>query len=71
MQGGKMESQDLLAMIAKREEFRKGIRLLEASPPSGGEFEAKRLIERLRQRAEWLTERIEAETKAQRTSKVA
>jgi hypothetical protein len=59
-------SQDLLAMIAKRDEFRKGIRLLESRPPSVGELEAKRLIERLRLRAEWLDKRIEAEMKTQR-----
>jgi len=56
----------LLAMIAKRDEFRKGIRLLEARPPSGGDLAAKRLIERLRLRAEWLDKRIEAEMKSQR-----
>jgi hypothetical protein len=64
-------SQDLLAMIAKRDEFRKGIRLLEARPPSIGELEAKRLIERLRLRAEWLDKRIETEMKTQRTGKAA
>jgi hypothetical protein len=58
-----MESQDLLAMIAKRDEFRKGIRLLEINPPEGGELAAKRLIERLRLRVEWLDKRIEIETK--------
>lgn len=54
-----MESQYLHAMLAKRDEFRKGIRLLEARPPSGSELAAKRLIERLRLRAEWLDKRIE------------
>lgn len=64
-------SNNLLAMMAKRDEFRKGIRLLETQPPSGGELEAKRLIERMRLRAESLDKQIEAETRAQRTGKAA
>jgi hypothetical protein len=58
-------------MIAKRDEFRKGIRLLEARPPSGGELAAKRLIERLCLRVEWLDKRIETEMKTQRTDNAA
>jgi hypothetical protein len=56
-------SQNLLAMIAKRDEFRKGIHLLETRPPVGGELEAKRLIERLRLKVEWIDKRIEMELK--------
>jgi hypothetical protein len=66
-----MESQNLLAMIAKRDDFRKAIRLLETRPPSGGELAAKRLIERLRVRAEWLDKHIEMETKTPRTGNAA
>lgn len=66
-----MDSQNLYAMIAKRDEFRQGIRLLEARPPSVSEFAAKRLIERLRLRAEWLEKRIEMEMKTQRTGNAA
>lgn len=66
-----MESPNLLAMIAKRDEFRKGIRLLEARPPSGSELAAKRLIERLRLMAEWLDKRIETEAKTPRTGHAA
>jgi hypothetical protein len=66
-----MDSQNLSAMMAKREEFRQGIRLLEARPPSGSEVAAKRLIERLRLRAEWLDKRIETEIRTQRTGNAA
>ena len=66
-----MESPNLLAMIAKREEFRKGIRLLEARPPSVSELAAKRLIERLRLMAEWLDKRIEMEARTPRTGRAA
>ena len=66
-----METPNLLAMIAKRDEFRKGIRLLEARPPSVSELEAKRLIERLRLMAEWLDKRIEMEAKTPRTGHAA
>jgi hypothetical protein len=66
-----MESSNLLAMIAKREEFRKGIRLLEARPSSVSELAAKRLIERLRLMAERLDKRIEMEAKTPRTGHAA
>jgi hypothetical protein len=66
-----MESQNLPALIAKRDEFRKGIRLLEARPPAGGELAAKRLIARLRLRVEWLDKRIEMEMKTPRTGNAA
>ncbi|HEX3469589.1 MAG TPA: hypothetical protein VHT28_00255 [Silvibacterium sp.] len=66
-----MESPNLLALIAKREEFRKGIRLLEAKPSSVSEFEAKRLIARLRLMAERLDKRIEMEAKTPRTEHAA
>ena len=66
-----MDSPNLSAMIAKRDEFRQGIRLLEARHPSGSEVAAKRLIERLRLRAEWLDKRIETEIRTQRTGNAA
>jgi hypothetical protein len=66
-----MESPNLLAMMAKREEFRKGIRFLEARPSSVSELAAKRLIERLRLMAEWLDKRIEIEAKTPRTGRAA
>ncbi|HZD77701.1 MAG TPA: hypothetical protein VE218_11890 [Acidobacteriaceae bacterium] len=66
-----MESPNLLAMIAKREEFRQGIRLLEARPPADSELESKRLIERLRLMAERLDKRIETEAKTAQTAQTA
>ena len=58
-----MESQTLPALIAKRDEIREAIRLLEARPPSRGELAVKHLIERLRLKAEWLDKRIQMESK--------
>jgi hypothetical protein len=66
-----MESQILPVMIAKRNEIREAIRLLEARPPSRGEVPAKQLIGRLRLKAEWLAKRIEMEMKTPRTGNVA
>lgn len=57
-----MESQNLRALVAKRNEIATAIRLLEARPPSRGGLAVKQLIERLRLKIEWLNKRIQMET---------
>jgi hypothetical protein len=57
-----MESQNLRALLAKRDEITAAIRLLEARPPLRGGLAAKQLIERLRLKAEWLNKRIQMES---------
>lgn len=58
-----MESQTLSALIAKRDEIREAIRLLEARRPSRGELAVKHLIERLRLKDERLDKRIQTESR--------
>jgi hypothetical protein len=57
-----MESQTQSALIAKRDQIRVAINLLEARPPSRRELAVKHLIERLRLKAEWLDKRIQMES---------
>ena len=56
-----MESQTLAALIAKRDEIREAIFLLEARPPARAGLAFTRLIERLRMKAEWLDKTIDLE----------
>jgi hypothetical protein len=61
-EGKKMESQTLSALIAKRDQFRHAINLLEARPPSRRELALQHLIQRLRLKVEWLDRRIQMES---------
>jgi hypothetical protein len=58
-----MESQNLRALVVKRDEITEAIRLLESRPPSRGELAAKHLIELLGLKREWLDRRIQMESK--------
>jgi hypothetical protein len=57
-----MESQTLSALIAKRDQIRQAISLLEARHPSRRELAVKHLIERLRLKVEWRDKRIQMES---------
>jgi hypothetical protein len=57
-----MESQTLSALIAKRDQIRQAINLLEARPSSRRELAVNHLIQRLLLKAEWLDKRIQMES---------
>jgi hypothetical protein len=57
-----VESQTLSALIAKRNQIREAITLLEARTPSRRELAVQHLIERLRLKVEWLDRRIQMES---------
>ena len=56
-----MGSRSLLALTAKHTEILECIRLLEARPTARCSFAVNKLVERLRNKADWLNRRIDLE----------